>query len=198
MRVLVTGGAGYIGSHVVQALAGRGHEPVVLDDLSTGHRDAIPEALLVVGDCGDAATLDGVLAEHRPDAVMHFAARKSVEESVADPARYYDHNVATTITLVRAMDRAGVRRFVYSSSAAVYGVPERLPVDEDAPLRPLNPYGETKRTVETMLDWLGRAGRLDYAALRYFNAAGAADDGSRGEDWSAATNLIPLVMRAAL
>ncbi|MFL5757388.1 MAG: UDP-glucose 4-epimerase GalE [Chloroflexota bacterium] len=198
MRVLVTGGAGYIGSHTVQALSARGHEPVVVDDLTTGHRESVPEARLIVADCGDPEAMGPILREERPDAVIHFAALKSVEESVADPARYFDHNVAKTITLLEAMDRAGVRRFVYSSSAAVYGVPDKLPVGEDAPLRPLNPYGESKRIVETMLDWIGRAGRIDYAALRYFNAAGAADDGSRGEDWSAATNLIPLVMKAAL
>jgi UDP-glucose-4-epimerase GalE len=198
VRVLVTGGAGYIGSHAVQELAARGHEPVVVDDLSTGHRESVPEARLIVADCGDRDVMDPILRAERPDAVIHFAALKSVEESVADPARYFDHNVGKTVRLLEAMDRAGVRRFVYSSSAAVYGIPDELPIKEDAPLRPLNPYGESKRTVETMLDWIGRSGRIDYAALRYFNAAGAADDGSRGEDWSAATNLIPLVMKAAL
>jgi UDP-glucose 4-epimerase len=198
VRVLVTGGAGYIGSHAVQALTQRGHEPVVVDDLSTGHRGSVPEVRLIVADCGDRGVMDSILRDERPDAVIHFAALKSVEESVADPARYFDHNVGKTIALLESMHAAGVRRFVYSSSAAVYGVPDELPIREDAPLRPLNPYGESKRTVETMLDWIARAGRIDYAALRYFNAAGAADDGSRGEDWSAATNLIPLVMKAAL
>jgi UDP-arabinose 4-epimerase len=198
MRVLVTGGAGYIGSHVVQALAERGHEPIVVDDLSTGHRDSVPEARLIVADCGDRDGMLAILEEHRPEAVIHFAAIKSVEESVSDPLRYFDRNINVTVSLLQAMDGAGVRGFVYSSSAAVYGVPDRLPVSEDAPLHPLNPYGESKRIVETMLEWIGRSGSVDYAALRYFNAAGAADDGSRGEDWSGATNLIPLVMRAAL
>src|SRR5215218_6884256 len=141
MRVLVTGGAGYIGSHVVQALAERGHEPIVVDDLSTGHRESIPEAPLIVADCGDRDGMPAILSEHRPDAVIHFAAIKSVEESVSDPLRYFDRNVSITVSLLQAMDQSGVRRFVYSSSAAVYGVPDELPVGEDAPLRPLNPYG---------------------------------------------------------
>jgi UDP-glucose 4-epimerase len=196
--VLVTGGAGYIGSNVVRGLLERGHEPVVLDSLITGRRASVRPDLLIVGDVGDAALLDRVLSERHYDAVLHFAALKSVEESIRDPIRYFDHNVGRTVTLLSAMDRAGVRRLVYSSSAAVYGEPEVLPVSESAPLHPLNPYGESKRQVEVMLDWAHRCGRLQYAALRYFNAAGADEDGSLGEDWTHATNLVPLVLRAAL
>jgi UDP-glucose 4-epimerase len=196
--VLVTGGAGYIGSHVVRALLERGHEPVVLDSLISGRRAAVGPARLIVGDVGDAALLGRLFSDQTYDAVLHFAALKSVEDSVRDPIRYFEHNVARTITLLGAMDRAGVPRFVYSSSAAVYGAPEVLPVTELAPMHPLNPYGESKRLVEVMLAWAHRRGLFQYAALRYFNAAGADEDGSIGEDWSQATNLIPLVLRAAL
>ena len=198
MRVLVTGGAGYIGSHVVRELRGHGHEPVVLDDLSTGRRAAVHDVELVVGDIGDGALLAELFASHSIDAVMHFAALKSVDDSVHDPARYFDVNVARTVVLLRAMQSAGIDRLVYSSSAAVYGEPETLPVTESATLRPLNPYGETKRLVELMLPWLHESRGMRYAALRYFNAAGAHEDSSLGEDWTKATNLIPLVMKAVL
>ena len=198
MLVLVTGGAGYIGSHVVRKLLERGHEPVVLDNLATGRRDAVGPARLIVGDVGDAPLLDRVFSDATYDAVLHFAALKSVEESVQYPIRYFEHNVARTITLLAAMDRAGVSSLVYSSSAAVYGDPETLPVTESAPLAPLNPYGESKRVVEAMLGWAHGRGRLAYAALRYFNAAGADEGGSIGEDWTHATNLIPIVLRAAM
>lgn len=196
--MLVTGGAGYIGSNVVRRLLETGHEPVVLDNLNTGRRDAVGPARLIVGDVGDASLLDRLFSERSYEGVMHFAALKSVEESLQDPIRYFDTNVARTVTLLGAMHRAGVRRLVYSSSAAVYGEPEALPVSESAPMQPLNPYGESKRLVEVMLDWAHRRELLQYAALRYFNAAGADEDGSLGEDWSQATNLIPLVLRAAL
>jgi UDP-glucose 4-epimerase len=196
--VLVTGGAGYIGSNVVRRLIESGHEPVVLDDLNTGRRAAVGTAQLIVGDVGDASLLDRLFSERTYEAVLHFAALKSVEESARDPIRYFDNNVARTITLLGAMDRAGVRRFVYSSSAAVYGEPEVLPVSESAPMQPLNPYGESKRLVEVVLGWAHRRGQIHYAALRYFNAAGADEDGTLGEDWSHATNLVPVVMRAAL
>ncbi len=198
MRVLVTGGAGYIGAHSVRKLLERGHDPVVLDDLSTGRRAAVPASALVEGDCGDAALLDRLFGQRRYDAVMHFAALKSVEESMVHPLRYFTHNVGKTLALLEAMQRASVPVFVYSSSAAVYGAPDDLPVSEIAPLRPTSPYGESKRLVELMLEWLAAAGGVRSAALRYFNAAGAAEDGSIGEDWSQATNLIPLVMKAVL
>jgi UDP-glucose-4-epimerase GalE len=196
--VLVTGGAGYIGAHTVQTLSERGHEPVVLDDLSTGRPAAVGDAPLITGDCGDASLLDSVLGRGRFDAVIHFAALKSVEESVAHPLRYFAHNVGKTLALLDAMQRASLRVLVYSSSAAVYGAPDDLPVSEVAPLRPMNAYGESKRLVELALGWLAAAGAVQSAALRYFNAGGAADDGSIGEDWSQATNLIPLTMKAVL
>src|SRR3954462_15837853 len=142
MRVVVTGGAGYIGSHVVWTLVDRGHEAIVVDDLSPGRRESVAEASLVVADCGDPRAMSAILADYKPAAVMHFAALKSVEESVADPVRYFDHNVGKTAALLNAMDRAAVPIFVFSSSAAVYGTPAHLPVTEDAPLHPLNPYGE--------------------------------------------------------
>lgn len=198
MLVLVTGGAGYIGSHVVRELRGHGHQPVVLDNLSTGRRAAVHDVDLVVGDIGDKALLTELCASYSFDAVMHFAALKSVDESNHDPARYFDVNVARTVVLLGVMQSAGIHRLVYSSSAAVYGEPQMLPVTEEATLRPLNPYGETKRLVEFMLRWLHESSGLSYAALRYFNAAGAHEDASLGEDWTDATNLIPLVMKAVL
>lgn len=198
MRVLVTGGAGYIGAHVVRELCARGHRPVVLDDLSTGRQAALRDVELVVGDIGDEPLLTELCRTHAFDAVMHFAGLKSVDESNRDPARYFDVNVARTIALLRVMEAAGIERLVYSSSAAVYGEPDTLPVREDAALRPLNPYGETKRLVELMLHWMHQSRGLRYTALRYFNAAGAREDASIGENWAQATNLIPLVMKAVL
>jgi UDP-glucose 4-epimerase len=198
IRVLVAGGAGYIGSHTVRALAERGHHPVVLDTLATGHAAAVPGVPLVVGDVADSGLVEATLRDHRIEAVIQFAALKSVEASVADPIGYFRANVATTMALAEAMTHAGVRSLVFSSSAAVYGTPAVLPVDEGAPLQPENPYGETKATVERFLGWLERAGGLRSIRLRYFNAAGAALDGSNGEDLRHATNLVPLVMATAL
>ena len=198
MRVLVTGGAGYIGAHVVRELIERGHSTVVLDDLSTGRQDALRGAELVVGDVRDERLLNELCGSHAFDAVMHFAALKSVDESNRDPAHYFDVNVAGTVALLSAMQAAGIGQLVYSSSAAVYGEPDALPVHENAALRPMNPYGETKRMVELMLRWMHQARGMRYAALRYFNAAGACEDASIGEDWARATNLIPLVMKAVL
>ena len=195
-RILVTGGAGYIGSHVVDRLLAGGYEPVVLDDLSTGRPDAVPPGSLRVGSITDREFVAS-LFESGIDAVVHLAAVKSVEASLRDPLAYARTNVGGTLTLIEASVAAGVREIVFSSSAAVYGVPERLPVNEDEPTQPANPYGETKLAVERILAWAGGAGQLRSVSLRYFNAAGAAPSGTIGEPWEHATNLIPIVLRAA-
>lgn len=197
MRVLVTGGAGYVGSVSVEALLAAGHEVVVIDDLSTGHRAALPSAVAAVqGNLGDGAMLRDILERQRTEAVLHCAARSLVGESIADPAGYYRDNVVAGMTLLDAMRATGVRRLVFSSSAAVYGVPAATPVTEDAPLVPISPYGETKRTFEAMLGWYGRAYGLRSISLRYFNAAGAT--ASNGEDHEPETHLIPNLVAAAL
>jgi UDP-glucose 4-epimerase len=197
MRVLVTGGAGYIGSHTVGLLRARGDQVVVLDSLELGFRQAVRDAPLVVGNTRDESLVRGVLREHRVEAVIHFAAYKAAGESVGNPGRYFDNNVFGTTQLLEAMRKENVRRFVFSSTAAVYGNPQVLPVDETAALRPENPYGESKLMVERMLPWYDGAFGIKSVALRYFNAAGALLDGSMGEDPRQAQNLIPLVMKAA-
>ena len=197
MRILVTGGAGYIGSHTAHLLRARGDEVVVLDSLVSGHRAAVGTSSLVVGDIRDGALVESIVRERRIEAVVHFAALKSVEASVSDPFGYYDVNVAGTMALALAAVAGGVDRFVFSSSCAVYGQPDRLPVDEAARIAPENPYGVTKLVAEHLLGTLEAATGLRTVALRYFNAAGAADDGTTGEDWSGAVNLIPSVLRVA-
>ena len=197
MRILITGGAGYIGSLTARHLAAAGHSPIVLDDLRNGHRAAVGKLPLVVGDVRDVDLVAATLATHAIDAVMHFAALKAVEDSVADPGGYFENNVGGTLGVLRAMARSGVRRIVFSSSCAVYGMPDALPVTESSPIRPMNPYGETKASSERMLPWFEASDGIRYAALRYFNAAGAAEDGSVGEDWAQAQNLIPVVLRTA-
>lgn len=198
MRVLVTGGAGYIGSHVVQALESAGHSVVILD------RDSPPPGLFgrsvesIQADVRNAQALDAILAGSHWDGVIHLAALKSVAASVADPAAYFDSNLVGTLRLLEAMDRAGVGAFVFSSSCAVYGSPESLPIDEGTALLPGNPYGESKLLVERMLPWFEAARGIRFLALRYFNAAGGALDGSNGEDWREAVNLLPVVIEAAL
>lgn len=198
MAVLVTGGAGYVGSHTVRRLREAGRSVVVLDTLELGHPEAVSGTDLVVGDVRDAALVEAVIRAHDVDAVIHFAAYKAPGDSVADPARYFDNNVGATLALLRTLDGLGVGRFVFSSTCAVYGTPSISPVDEDHPLRPESPYGESKRMVEEALGWLDRCREFRSVRLRYFNAAGASPDARIGEDWTVTTNLIPLAVKATL
>jgi UDP-glucose 4-epimerase len=195
--VLVCGGAGYIGSHTVRALETRGLPVVVLDNLSTGHLDAVGAQLERV-DLGDPKGLAAVFARHRPQSVIHFAAKCYVGESVENPSKYYRENVFYTWNLLEAMRVASCRNIVFSSTAATYGEPEALPITEDHPQRPINPYGRTKLAMEHMMKDYARAYGLHIAALRYFNAAGAARDGDLGEDHEPETHLIPRVFAVAL
>ena len=197
MAVLVTGGAGYIGSFVLRALAARGLEAVVLDDLSTGHRRAAEGWPLEEFSCGDTDRVAALMERAGIDAVIHLAALSIVGDSVREPERYWRHNVGGAEGLLAACRRAGVRRFVLSSTAAVYGEPSRVPIPEEHPLAPTNPYGETKVEIERRLAAAREADGLGWAALRYFNAAGAKPDGSLGEDHPVETHLIPLALRAA-
>ena len=197
-RVVVTGGAGYIGSHSVRALVDAGHAVAVLDDLSAGHEHAVPEGVtLVRAQIHDHAAVRQLLIDHRADAVMHFAAWLAVGESVAKPIDYYQNNVSGTLTVLAALRDAGVKRFIFSSTCAVYGEPSRVPIDESLPKNPINAYGETKLTIERALPHLERAYGLRWIALRYFNAAGAHPDGILGEDHDPEIHLIPLAIRAA-
>jgi UDP-glucose-4-epimerase GalE len=197
MNILVTGGAGYIGSHVCKALAGRGHVPVAYDNLSRGHESAVRWGPLERGDVGDRSRVREVLARRKPAAVMHFAAFIDVGESCADPLLYYRNNVVGAQALLDAMADFGRLPVVFSSSCAVYGAPRYLPLTEDHPREPLNPYGATKLAVERMLADLDRSAGLRSVALRYFNAAGADPDGETGEAHDPETHLIPLVLEAA-
>jgi UDP-glucose-4-epimerase GalE len=197
MRVLITGGAGYIGSHTAALLHGRGDFVVVFDSLELGYRQAIGDIPLVVGNTRDSKLVGQVIGDHKLEAVIHFAAYKAAGESMTNPAKYFDNNVHGTLRLLDAVCQAGVRRFVFSSTAAVYGTPATLPVGESAPLRPENPYGESKLIVEQMLKWYDACHGLRSVALRYFNAAGAALDGTNGEDPRYVANLIPVVMKVA-
>lgn len=195
--VLVTGGAGYIGSHACKALSRAGFLPVCLDNLSTGHADAVRWGPLVAADVRDAAAVEGALRAHGVQAVIHFAASAYVGESVVDPARYYDNNVGGMIGLLAGCREAGVERIVFSSSCATYGVPERQPIGEQTPQRPINPYGRTKLICEEMLRDYGAAYGLRHVALRYFNAAGADPEGELAERHDPETHLVPLALRAA-
>lgn len=196
--ILIAGGAGYIGSHVNKELARRGTGTVVLDNLSHGHREFARWGEFVHGDLKDTALLDSVFGKYRIGAVMHFSAFTYVNESVADPARYYENNVANTLNLLKAMKEHGVSCFIFSSSAATYGNPVKIPIPEDHPLNPINPYGKSKLMVEQMLPDFAAAYGLKYASLRYFNAAGADPEGEVGEWHEPETHLIPLVLDAAL
>jgi UDP-arabinose 4-epimerase len=195
--ILVTGGAGYIGSHACKALALAGHTPIAYDNLSRGHEEAVKWGPLEVGDIGDFDRVENVLSQHRPVAVMHFAAFAYVGESVERPLDYYRNNVAFTLNLLDAMRAGDVHHFVFSSSCAVYGVPENLPITEDAPINPINPYGAGKRMVEQFLADSENAESLKWNSLRYFNAAGADPDGEIGEDHDPETHLIPRALMAA-
>lgn len=197
MRVLVTGGAGYIGSHVTWLLGERGHEPVVLDNLSTGHADAVRGAPLVRADLCELDAVRAALAEHRPEAVMHFAALSIVAESVEDPRRYFHDNLVGALNLLDAMREHGVRRFVFSSTAATYGVPTEVPIPEEHPQLPVNPYGDSKLAIERILAAYDEAYGLRHATLRYFNAAGAAPEQGLGERHRLETHLIPLLLQVA-
>lgn len=195
--VLVTGGAGYIGSHACIALASAGYEPVVVDNLVYGHEWAVKWGPLERGDIGDRAFLDGVIRRHRPVAVMHFAAYAYVGESVTDPGKYYRNNVGGTLTLLEAMRDHAITSLVFSSTCATYGTPERVPIPETAPQNPINPYGASKLMVERMLRDFDAAHALRSIALRYFNAAGADPGGETGEVHEPETHLIPLALDAA-
>lgn len=199
--ILVTGGAGYIGSHAVLALQRAGYEVIVLDNLVYGHRDLVEEVLkakLVVGDISDRALLDNLFATYNIGAVMHFSAFAYVGESVTDPAKYYRNNVIGTVTLLEAMMAASIKKFVFSSTCATYGIPKAVPITEDHPQNPINPYGTTKLMVEKILADFDVAYGLQSVCFRYFNAAGADPNGLLGEDHNPETHLIPLVLLTAL
>jgi len=197
MNILVTGGAGYIGSHMVKMLLDEGHQVTVVDDLSNGYRDAVLGGKFVQADICNPAVLDELFSATRFNAVMHFAAFIEVGESVQHPEKYYANNAAKTMCLLEAMVRHGVPNFVFSSTAAVYGEPETVPIPEDHPRRPINAYGNSKYMVEQVLEEMSGADKLRYVSLRYFNAAGAHPDGILGERHNPETHLIPLVLQAA-
>ncbi|UHA75825.1 UDP-glucose 4-epimerase GalE [Paenibacillus sp. 481] len=198
MAVLVTGGAGYIGSHTVAGLLERGEDVVIVDSLETGHAGAVRGGTFYKGDIRDRSWLEGVFREQRIDTVIHFAAYSLVGESMANPAKYYDNNVQGTLVLLETMQRNGVKRIVFSSTAAVYGEPERTPIRESDRLDPTSVYGETKLTIERMMRWFQTSHGMEYVSLRYFNAAGAHVSGQIGEDHRPETHLIPIVLQAAL
>ena len=196
--ILVTGGAGYIASHVVKELLHQNHKPIVFDNLQTGHRKATRNALFIEGDLSDRKKLAETFQANSIDAVMHFAADCLVGESVQDPLKYFNNNVKNSLELIELIGQYEIRKFVFSSSAAVYGEPEEIPISEGHTCAPTNPYGETKWIFEKVLRAFHEAGKLNYIALRYFNAAGADPEGELGEDHSRETHLVPLVIKGAL
>jgi UDP-glucose 4-epimerase len=197
MKIVVTGGAGYVGSIVCEELARQGHTPLILDNLQQGHRQAVlPEAEFVTGDIGNAADLENVFSRQPIDAVMHMAAETVIEFSMTDPARYFHNNIAAGLNLLDTMRKHSVNKMVFSSSAATYGEPVKAPIEETDPQSPVNSYGETKLMFEKVLAWYGRAYGLKHISFRYFNAAGASE--RLGEDHRPETHLIPAVLRAAL
>jgi len=198
MKILVCGGAGYIGSNMTAMLAAAGLEPVVFDNLSTGHSSTVQQADFVHGDLADYDLLVETLKKYKIKAVMHFAALIEVGESVQQPLRYYRNNVCNTQNLLSAMEAVGVEKFVFSSSAAVYGMPEHVPITENSPKEPINPYGQTKLAVERMCHYQSQTGKLSFASLRYFNTCGAGSNATLGEDHRPESHLIPRVIRAAM
>ncbi|MBN1457498.1 MAG: UDP-glucose 4-epimerase GalE [Sedimentisphaerales bacterium] len=198
MAVLIAGGAGYIGSNMTFMLAQSGHEPVVYDNLSKGHRQAVKDVPFVRGDLADYDLIVQTLRKYKIEAVMHFAAFIEVGESMDFPLKYYQNNFCNTHNLLNAMEQVGVNKFVFSSTAAVYGMPEVVPITEDAPKIPINPYGQSKLAVENLCHFQSQTGKLNYAALRYFNACGAGQNGTLGEDHSPESHLIPLIIQAAM
>lgn len=195
-RILVTGGAGYIGSHTVHLLIKKGFDPVVVDNLSRGHRHNVDARRLRVLDLADTDALENLIRSEGVRAVIHFAAFIAVGESIREPEMYFTNNVGGSLSLVTAMQRAGVKRLVFSSTAAYYGIPDRVPVSEDAPAAPVSPYGESKLMVEKILGWLDRCRELRGISLRYFNASGADPEAGLGEEHAPETHLIPLLLRA--
>ncbi|WP_068615931.1 UDP-glucose 4-epimerase GalE [Paenibacillus tuaregi] len=198
MAILVTGGAGYIGSHTVAELLARGEEVVVIDNLQSGHKESLLGGKLYEGDLRDKELLAKVFSENPIDAVIHFAANSLVGESMQKPVKYYDNNVYGTLCLLEAMEQAGVRRIVFSSTAATYGEPEKVPILETDRTEPTNVYGETKLTMERMMKWFDQVLGIKYVSLRYFNAAGAHESGKIGEDHRPESHLIPLILQTAL
>ncbi len=198
MKIFITGGAGYVGSHCAKLLRESGHQLLIYDNLSAGHKQAVPENELVIGDLGDKERIRSTMSEFKPDAVMHFAASAAVGESVEKPLFYYRNNVINTVNLLEVMEELGIKKLVFSSSCAVYGPPPATPITEDMPLNPISPYGWTKRMMEQVFSDCKVAWQLGYAALRYFNASGASLDGTIGEDHNPETHLIPIVLQVAL
>jgi UDP-glucose 4-epimerase len=197
-KILIAGGAGYIGSHMVKLLQKHKYQPIIIDNLSTGFRNLIQADDFFQGNLGDSALLSKIFSEHRIEAVMHFAAFSLVGESVTTPIKYYRNNISETISLIENMLKHHVRHFIFSSTAAVYGEPRQIPIPESHPCRPSNPYGATKLAVERLLQDCSHAYGLNFACLRYFNAAGADEDGKIGEMHHPETHLIPLVLKSAL
>lgn len=196
-KILVVGGAGYIGSHMVRELLDKGYDPLVFDNLSTGHDDAVPDGRLIIGDLADQTAIASVFRNYEISAVMHFASFIQVGESVTSPLKYYHNNVANTLNLLSAMESSGVKRFVFSSTAAVYGTPDVVPIVEDSPLKPENPYGHSKLMIEQVLADCDTAWGLKIACLRYFNAAGAHPSGEIGERHNPESHLIPIILQVA-
>ena len=198
MRILVAGGAGYIGSNMAACLAAEGHQPIIYDNLSKGHTAAIKGCEFVKGDLADLNLLTATLKKHKIEAVMHFAAFIEAGESVINPLKYFINNVSNTLTLLSAMEQTGIGKFVFSSTAAVYGMPDKQPITEDEATKPINPYGGTKLTIEKVCHYQAAAGKLHYVSLRYFNACGAGNNCTLGEDHKPESHLIPLTIFAAM